>query len=164
MKTFDKKDVLSWANCEDAKQYIGTKGYFAHTLSQLNDGIQKSDFHRLETIDDSNTNCFCKEGNGVMCYWSMFLPADKVKEVEKPKKWRAFKDIGEFQCVTNKFIGDIIEVKSDWDGRAYRCLIMWATEGYIGMAGLRFSLLIDLFEHYQWKDSNNEWQPFGVEE
>ena len=25
---FDKKDVISWANCEEAKEYIGEEGYF----------------------------------------------------------------------------------------------------------------------------------------
>ena len=28
MKTFDKKDVYSWSNCEEAKTYIGKTGYF----------------------------------------------------------------------------------------------------------------------------------------
>lgn len=89
MRTFNKKDIYSWANCEEARQYIGKEGYFAHTLSQLDNRIQKSDFCTLEKICDSNTNCFCRSGDGVMCYWSMFLPVDKVKKVEE-KKWRAF--------------------------------------------------------------------------
>ena len=160
MKTFDRKDVFSWSNAEEAKAYIGKGGYFSNNFSTLKIKVRNCDeLTMLENIDSYGICCFNpnKDFEG----FGLFIPADKVKEVEE-KKWRAFKDIGEFQCVTNKFIGDIIEVKSDWDSRVYRCLIMWATEGYIGMAGLRFSLLIDLFEHYQWKDSNNEWQPFGV--
>ena len=162
MKTFDKKDVFSWSNAEEAKTYIGKTGYFNNDFESIKRAIELGDPAVLDRVDTNSIWCF--KALGVSLCFGLFLPVDKVKEVEKPKKWRAFKDIGEFQCVTNKFIGDIIEVKSDWDSRAYRCLIMWATEGYIGMAGLRFSLLIDLFEHYQWKDSNNEWQPFGVEE
>jgi len=160
MKTFDRKDVYSWSNAEEAKQYIGEKGYFSDELKKNLKFWVKGTLKVINT-DLKVSEVFAKENEEGDYPYGLFIPANKVKEVEE-KKWRAFKDIGEFQCVTNKFIGDIIEVKSDWDSRVYRCLIMWATEGYIGMAGLRFSLLIDLFEHYQWKDSNNEWQPFGV--
>ena len=161
MKTFDRKDVYSWSNADEAKTYIGKTGYFNNDFESIKRAIELGGPAVLDRVDTNSIWCF--KALGVSLCFGLFLPANKVKEVEE-KKWRAFKDIGEFQCVTNKFIGDIIEVKSDWDGRAYRCLIMWATEGYIGMASLRFSLLIDLFEHYQWKDSNNEWKPFGVEE
>lgn len=170
MKKFDIKNVFSWSNAEDAKQYIGKECYFADSIFRLQDNINNNEVHILKGVVNKDktvvTRLFTFDDSDCVSvfYWGLCLPADKVTEVEEPKKWRAFTDIGEFQCVTNKFIGDIIEVKSDWDGRVYRCLIMWATDGYIGMAGLRFSLLIDLFEHYQWKDSNNEWQPFGVEE
>ena len=27
-KLFDKKDIFSWSNCEEAKKYIGEEGYF----------------------------------------------------------------------------------------------------------------------------------------
>lgn len=159
MKTFDKQDIFTCVTAEEAITYIGNNGYFANSLSGFNH-IDCFAPYSLDEVQIGTDKPFVYKKES----YALFLPANKIKEVEEPKKWRAFKDIGEFQCVTNKFIGDIIEVKSDWDDRAYRCLIMWATEGYIGMAGLRFSLLIDLFEHYQWKDSNNEWQRFGVEE
>jgi hypothetical protein len=31
---FDKKDIFSWANCEEAKKYIGEEGYFCDELRE----------------------------------------------------------------------------------------------------------------------------------
>ncbi len=35
MKTFDRKDIFSWSNAEDAKKYIGKSGYFADNVNDL---------------------------------------------------------------------------------------------------------------------------------
>lgn len=165
MKVFDKKDVFSWANAEDAKEYIGKEGYFAHTLSQLNERIQKSDFERLEKIDDSNTNCFCKESDGAMCYWSMFLPADKVKEVEEPKKYRPFKNLNEFkQCISKDTLTCLdhgIEIIDMSNNSQYRLMILGTfTNGIIFplYGALTFERLFKRFKI----NINGSWQPFGM--
>ena len=167
MKKFDIKDVFSWANCEEAKQYIDKEGYFAHTLSQLDDRIQKFDFCTLEKICDSNTNCFCRKGDGAMCYWSMFLPVDKVKEVEE-KKWRAFKSIDEFKIETGLDLLNIVHYRLNPSrsiiSTGYGVITEFNTSGsdktdYITIGDTSFNLN-ELF-NYEYLD-DNEWKPFGV--
>ncbi len=160
-KSFDKKDVFSWANCEEAKRYIGMNGYFAHTLSQLTDRIQKSDFNHLEKICDFNTNCFCRSGDGVMCYWSMFLPADKVKEVEEEKKYRAYKNFDEFDHA----VGDIVHLRlKHKHSSEYIYLITGFNynQNSISINGVmgNFENFFDMYEIFNGKG----WQPFGVKE
>lgn len=82
MKTFDKKDVYSWSNAEDAKKYIGKEGYFSNNFSALKIKVRNCDeLTVLKNIDSYGICCFNTdehfEGFG------LFLPADKVKEVEE---------------------------------------------------------------------------------
>ena len=79
MKTFDKKDVFTCLNAEDAKVYIGKEGYLADSLYNLRNAIQDNEnTFELETInDDSYYGRFRSCDSDYM----LFLPADKVKEV-----------------------------------------------------------------------------------
>ena len=36
---FDKKDVYSWSNAEEAKEYLGKDCYFAHSVGGLSEHI-----------------------------------------------------------------------------------------------------------------------------
>ena len=99
MKTFDKKDVFTVLTAEDAKNYIGKEGYLSDTLINLQNRVDNSVHETLDSINELQPYPFSANGLSSL----LFLPFDKVKEVEEPKKWRPFKDIGEFQNITNKF-------------------------------------------------------------
>ena len=51
MKTFDKKDVYSWSNAEEAKTYIGKTVYFNNDFESIKRAIELGDpdfFIKLE--------------------------------------------------------------------------------------------------------------------
>ena len=81
MKTFDKKDVYSWSNCEEARQYIGEEGYFCDTFHESLAAWYRG---MLQDVDQSMpVDCiFEDEENEV---FGLFLPADKVKKLKKKK-------------------------------------------------------------------------------
>ena len=74
MKTFDKKDLYSWSNCEDARSYIGSLGLFSNSLEDLSLGTQN--IFKLSTIDADSATCFKPEGSTVS--YAFFVPWDKV--------------------------------------------------------------------------------------
>ena len=170
MKTFDKKDVFSWSNAEDAKQFCkGGYGYFADSLKDLqecvsNNNIQKLFSICLEPETDVDSVFSITESD---YYYALFLPEEKVKEVEE-KKWRAFETMEEFIKIVGD-IGTIItyrtkkepsqEMKGMFTGD------MWdsACRGWILGIGATLYRLENLFELAEYK-YKNEWKPFGVQE
>lgn len=177
MKTFDKKVVFSWSNAEEAKQYIGKKGYFANKLSIIEAMVQycrNGDQYTLQEIDCDDSLCFGRKIAGTIGYqWdSLFLPADKIKEVEEPKKWRAFRSIDEFKNKTGLDLLHIVHYRLTSNGSivstGYGVITDFCTSGdktdYITIGDTSFNLN-ELF-NYEYKNDNddNEWQPFGVKE
>ena len=161
MKTFDRKDVFSVANAEEAQKYIGKEGYFADRLSELTEAIEGLTLS-LDEIDLESDMPYCAYGEGAS---QLFLPSDKVKEVEEPKKYRPFKSTDEFL----KFykVGQVIHIKNKSDNleqltsivavfiRCYCCVCLGTNNN-----ALPFE---DLFKKYE-ININGNWQPFGVEE
>ena len=89
-KLFDKKDVISWANCEEAKKYIGEEGYFRDDYQEDLAAWYKG---LLQEIDPSMPiDCtFENENNDV---YGLFLPACKVKQ---SPHWRPFETTKELK-------------------------------------------------------------------
>lgn len=90
MRTFDKKDIFTIVNAEEAKKYIGQQGYFTSFYS---DNLSDWDFDILKSINDlKSSECnsiFNAKNNDYICY-GLFLPMNKVKEIRKETKWRPF--------------------------------------------------------------------------
>lgn len=78
MKTFDKKDLYSWSNCEDARSYIGSLGLFSNSLEDLSSGTQNS--LELSSIDVGSATCFKPEGSNVS--YAFFVPWSKVIDLD----------------------------------------------------------------------------------
>lgn len=162
MKTFDRKDVYSVLNAEDASQYVGEKGYFANTLSALKDKVYKNILSTLDDVNQLNDYPFITDTEE--CYL-FFLLEDKVKEIEE-KKWRPF-TLEEF---LNKFsIGLKISYRNkNKKFSAYMLFVGYfeseVTREPIIMIGLTGYSLDDFFKKYEYLDEHGEWQPFGVKE
>ena len=160
---FDKKDVFSWANSKDARQYIGKEGYFADSLEKLEEAIKNGIIH---TLIEVGTDVSCFKEHECKFKFGLFLPADKIKEPET-KKWRPFKNLEEFKTELNGIeYGDVVRFrqKSDHAIKLYG--------GYLGHSEKDGQLLAialgaffyspeKLFEHYEVLNKG-EWQPFGV--
>ena len=169
MKTFDIKDVFSWSNAEEAKQYIGEKGYFADNLNDLQECVSNNNFQTLFSLDlDPETDVDSIFSITEIDYkYALFIPAEKVKEVEE-KKYRPFETIEEF-IKTIGDIGTIITYREkkepSQEMRGIFTGYMWdrACRGWILGLGATLYRLENLFELAEYK-YKNEWQPFGVEE
>ena len=167
---FDEKDLLTWSNRYDAK--VGTKGYFADSITDLHGNIKGGYVHELMGIFDNNNRCF---SDGTFSY-GFFLPKDAVKE---NKTYRPFKDVYEFYkffqpdssltrknfknkhllnfCFTNRkkdadnFITTemIIKVEIEINDGCHLTIINGRALEY-------------WFDNYEITNANGEWQPFGV--
>lgn len=79
MKTFDRKDVYSVLNAEEAKKYVGKLGYPSNSLNKLKTLINNFAPYSLDKIELDNDKPFFYRKDGFL----FFLPVDKVKEVEE---------------------------------------------------------------------------------
>ena len=165
MKIFDIKDVFSWSNAEEAKQYIGKQGYFANTMTQLRDSINKNEVYILCKIFEDVGNCFYTTESSHSIGYDFFLPVDKVKEVEEEKKYRPFKSVNEFQQYYK--VGYILHLKDKEDDTEEHTLITSIIFDknepciVLGSYSNRGFTLDKLFEKYEVKQ-NGKYQPFGV--
>lgn len=168
MKTFDKKDVYSWANCEEVNQYMGKEGYFAESISILERDIEQQHTSRLIGVNTTEVCCFHARNKG---NYSLFLPIDKVKKPEK--KWRAFKNIREFADtlgIENKFLVGA-SVKWRYKNKHSNQGVSLITNTFISpeeeifiTLGFQTYIIGRLFTDLEWLDKDGNWQPFGVKE
>lgn len=164
MKTFDIKDVFSWSNADQAKKYIGKQCYFADSLRYLKDSVNKDINYMLKEVfnnEKDQVQGIFRDVDGD--FWGLCLPAEKVKEVEKPKKYRPFKSTDEFL----KFykVGQVVHLKNKNDNleqltsivavliNCYCCVCLG-----INNNALPFE---DLLKKYE-IEIDGKWQPFGV--
>lgn len=167
MKTFDKKDVYSWSNAEDAKQYIGKEGYFSNNFSALKIKVKNCDeLNMLKNIDSYGICCF--NPNEHFEGFGLFLPADKIKEIEEPK-YRPFRTTEEFSKVTGKRIGSILKFRCGGNDKRYYTRmytgfhILENGNIYIELGSEAYNLE-QLYNYYEYLDEHGDWKPFGVEE
>lgn len=163
MKTFDKKDVFTCVNADEAKQYINQAGYFAN---QLKDFLTEFSAGALVLTDvqENEYRPFVSDGHGAAL---LFLPAAKVKEVEE-KKWRPFNCIEEVFVTFNKDVGSFITYRTkDFPLRTITTTIIGYTKEknkedqiQIGAGMIELSNCFEGIEIWNGKD----WQPFGVYE
>lgn len=168
MKIFDRKDVYSWSNAEDAKQYIGKACYFADSLRYLKTIINEDEKYILKDVFDNEKDMV----QGVFCdvdgdFWGLCLPAEKIIDIEEEKKYRPF-TLEEF----NKIIpmGTVFKYRyksrNGSDNRYVKSIYYHANldceNGYqaIFFEDCCFNLgycfeVMELF-------LNGKWQPFGV--
>jgi len=175
-KLFDKEDVFNETNAEDAKLYLGKEGYFVDVLYKNLNEWKKGILDKILDKSVEDTTIYpsypfvkLKTQGDTVTNFRFFLPADKVKEVEEPKKYRPFRTTEEFSNVTGKRIGSILKFKYvDKDVCYYTRMYTgfhFLENGniYIELGSEAYSLE-QLYNYYEWLDEHGEWQPFGVEE
>jgi hypothetical protein len=151
-------DILTCVDVEEAKLYIGQKGYFADHLDAFEDlnGINKCrDFDVLVRFDEWELPFVA--GN---IHWRYFLPEDRLKPAEK--KYRPF-TVEEF----TRRIGDVggcVRYRFKDDSEVFRSVIteIRETSGFVMLGNSLISVerLLSDFEYYD----NGTWKPFGMEE
>lgn len=102
-KNFDIEDVFGFDDTEQAKAYIGKKGYYADHIEKLDDYIEnKSHIDTLYTINKSRDIYRFMVGCSYdYCgYYTFFLPLEKVKKTEPTEtkvtyRYRPFRTVAE---------------------------------------------------------------------
>lgn len=109
-KNFDIEDVFGFDDAEQAKAYIGKKGYYADHIEKLDDYIEnKSHIDTLYTINKSRDIYRFMVGCSYdYCgYYTYFLPLEKVKKTEPTEtkvtyRYRPFRTIAEVDELLTK--------------------------------------------------------------
>lgn len=178
-RNFNPEDVFGPDDVEQAKAYIGKRGYYAVHLEQLDDYIEnKRHIDTLYTINKSrNIYRFMVGCSYDYCgNYTYFLPLEKVKKTdptEKKLKWRPCKDIEELEDLLNcdvlAFVGRVLELKDKSTGATIIVGITGTKELPID-SGSIYSIILgngqvysfaDLFDKFE-INVNDKWQPFGV--
>ena len=164
-KTFNKNNVYSWSNAEDAKKYIGTFGYFSNVCF---DNLKEWEYGELEQINPNNyISGIFSENHG--SDYGLFLPEDKVKEVEEvkeKKKYRPF-TLEEFNKVVP--LGTVFKYRyKSNDDHLKDVYSIYYHANLDCENGFQAIFFEDSYHHFDYcfyemeLFLNGKWQPFGV--
>ena len=171
-RIIEGKRPLSCIDTDEAKKFIGKKGYFAGDLSIFKN-LDYFDKWTLQEIKDDPCRCF-KDG----ClgeWWYYFLPEEWVREKEPEPVWKPY-DLDAWQNDYN--MGRIITfrytaIPNDntvtvfYHGKQEHSADLNKTEILLGNTWYDFQKLFDEFEIFDNKYSDDNlcrWRPFGYQE
>lgn len=160
-RIFEGKKPLTCFDVENAKQFIGKKGYFSHYIDNYAD-LKNTVLGTLTSTGDTFHESFvCTEETFDNYYYEFFIPAEWVKPEEPEKKYREYKDLDEFFDVTGLEIGDLIKLKFPGNNVAELLIVGGCDNGlFIGIHKYTFKQLFEIVEI----SISGEWKPFGIEE
>ena len=173
MYKFDKKDVFSISNAEDAIQYIGQECYFEDSYAGLQYCIDNNIRGFLKCVrvgdDDTAADCIFLADCAInlmddRCFRSfgLCLPCEVVKK-EEPK-YRAFKSVEEFKSVVGE-IGSVIHFKPKNCNANYCVIFSGILETEFGKTNVLIGAMVhdfaELFEDYALIKDDKE-VPFGI--
>lgn len=158
-------DIFNFSDVENAKQFIGQKGYFTNTIYFFKD-LQSCKYGTLINVfnDSVSYNTFRRKEDGA--YYEFFIPESFLKPKEK---YRPF-TLEEFQKIFT--IGQAIKFRKKGEKKDEWLSILtgyWNHQiedeviTYILIGPVQYTL-DELFEEYEWHDPDTgEWDLFGVE-
>lgn len=86
-RIIEGKRPLSCMDTDEAKKFIGKKGYFAGDLSTY----QKLDYFQKWTLKEIKNNISrCFKDDYISEWWYYFLPEEWVKEKEPEPEWKPY--------------------------------------------------------------------------
>ena len=176
MKTFDKKDLITWVNCD--KAIVGNKYYFSNTLYGIQNRIKNNSVHTLIRVDESLIDTpFVFESDIGECYSACALPVESV--IEK-KTYRPCRTVQEFynlilnikskvddtEFYFNELLGVDIHFRDKETGTEYFTTISTITKDIndyvkVVISPKGYLSFTDLFNKYE-IEVEGEFKPFGV--
>lgn len=160
---FDRTKIFSFINAEEANQFIGSYGFFADSISDLEFNINSNFYKKLVevTIGDSYNIQMIFHSNDDNMY-GLFYPL-KYASKEPTEIIRPFKNIEELKKVTELDVGSIVTLREIYNHSAvFKALITGIDNNGIQVSQDYYT--IDrLHQHleYYFKDT---WFRFGVKE
>ena len=176
MYKFNKKDVFSISNIEDAIQYIGKECYLEDSYAGLQyciDNNIKGVLKCVRDVDGDNTvDCiFVSEcsinlmDNRCFRSFGLCLPCELVK-IEEKKEYRPFKSVEEFKSVVGE-IGSVIHFKPKNCNANYCVIFSGILETEFGKTNVLIGAMVhdfaELFEDYALIKDGKE-VPFGIKD
>ena len=156
---FDIKDIFTCVNAEAANKYIFKDVYLANSLTQLYSDVEKDKFYILDCVLDNDTDR--RFYNGTDSY-SICLPVEKVKT--KEETYRPFKNLEEFTKTLKCTVGDVITYRPKSTHVVHHALLIDMYQINFGFViiGNATIMLENLFDGYEWLDTDEKWKPCGV--
>lgn len=183
MKTFNKSDLITWFNRDQAE--VGKEYYFASCLSDIQNRVNDGKYKfKLRSIDENRVDqpfecddrtCFC---------FACILPVDKVIEKEPEKKYRPFKNFKELfnllndmydssltfsetECIYDIISDNILNLRSKINHTEYYdrvvTIVIEESGAKICTLHTKYANFSDMFEEFEIK-IDGEWLPFGIPE
>ena len=125
-KNFDIADVIGCNDVEQAKVYIGNKGYYADHIEQLDDFIENNKhigtLHSIASKDTFERLIVGCEFD-YPCPYTYFLPLEKVQKTEQTRKQKHSKNRNTFDLwIANKVKVRVITNVDDFDKTLFSIL------------------------------------------
>ena len=160
------KRPLTCFDAEAAKGFIGKEGYFADCMKVFTN-VRRYRKCILTAINEEVQRCFQAAGGN---YWDYFLPAEWLKPEEPECKWRPF-TLDEFVKRFDLEVGTrvfLIRSKRTPENQQRLLLTGIVQEKDpdlcgVCLGGFYFKFPI-LFQMFDVRFGQNDWQPFGVED
>ena len=175
MKTFDKKDLITWVNCD--KAIIGNKYYFSNTIYEMQCRIKNNSVHTLIRVDESLIdNPFVFENDISECHAACALPIESVKEKKTYRPCRTVQELydlifnikskADTELYINELLGVNIHFRNKETGTEYFTTISTITKDEndyvkVVVSPKGYLSFTDLFNKYE-IEVEGEFKPFGV--
>ena len=159
------KRPLTCFDAEEAKQFIGKKGFVTDELNKFRD-LNKTQECTLKNVWPNETYCFVSSVTG----YKYFLPAGWVKPEKPENKWRPF-TLDEFVKRFDLDVGTrvfLIRSKRTPENQKRLLLTGIIQDKDPALCGIGlgpyFFNFSELFLFHEVKIGERDWQPFGVED
>lgn len=160
-RIIEGKRPLTCFDAEEAKQFIGKKGFVTDELKQFHD-LNKVQETVLKNVWPNETYCFIASVTG----YKYFLPSEWLQK--KEPEWRSYL-IDEWLQEHN--FGDMIEFRHKSIKRELTVMFTGQIREIDGtmriILGANAYDFDELFEYYELIDKTNDgnfaWKPFGIE-
>ena len=175
MKTFDKKDLITWVNCD--KAIVGNKYYFSNTVHGMLYRIKNNSFHTLIRVDENLIDTpFVFENDVGECYSACALPVETVTEKKTYRPCRTVQELydlifnikskADTELYINELLGVNIHFRNKETGTEYFTTISTITKDIndyvkVVVSPKGYLSFTDLFNKYE-IEVEGKFKPFGV--
>lgn len=161
MEKLDLNGVRIYSNTkDDAKGAIDLIGEVVY----LSDDVDFRSYRKGNLTEVNYANGITYPFFGGIEFIGWFKYLIRAKDAKFKKELRPFKDLDEFRRTLGCAVGNIIHYREKGKTLEFRLMFAGYTSEEKILLGYVFYSLTELFENYEYCDSDGKWLPFGIEE